>query len=213
MAVAVADVGDFDIPPQALASALDAYGAQTGVQLLYNSALAAGRSSPGVKGRMGQTQALQTLLAGSGLVARYTDGRAKAFVLAEANAPATTGLPPVFNGPVMALDTIHVEGPPVIKASGNHDLYARFVQSGIQSALHRDTVLRRQVYAVSLHVWVGATGRLDRAEVFGGAGDQALDRRVLEAIRGLAIAQPPPADLPQPIHVLVAAQAAATNGW
>ncbi|HEX4182630.1 MAG TPA: TonB family protein [Caulobacteraceae bacterium] len=205
-------VVDFSIPAQPLAAALDAYSAESGVQVLYASALAQDRRSPGVAGRINPTDALQQLLAGTGLVARYTDGRAAAFVLVPAQGPTDAGLPPSYAGPIMALDTIHVEGPPVLKGGGGgHELYARYVQSGILVALRRDRLLRGQSYAVSLHVWVGASGRLDRAEVFNGAGDAALDRHIVEAVQGLSIDQPPPRDLPQPVHVVVAVKTAATN--
>ncbi|WP_123564481.1 TonB-dependent siderophore receptor [Pseudomonas vranovensis] len=70
---------DFNIPAQALADALDQFSAQSGLQVIYDANQLAGRSSPGVKGRMSPTQALQALTAGSS--ARLSQPNASSFVI------------------------------------------------------------------------------------------------------------------------------------
>ncbi len=64
----------FDIPPQALASALSRFGETANLELLYDAALARGLNTQGVSG-MTYTpeQALRILLAGTGLTARFGD--------------------------------------------------------------------------------------------------------------------------------------------
>lgn len=59
----------FDIPAGALSTALTRLAAQTGAQLTANGELTAGKSSPALKGTMTLDQALERLLAGSGMVA------------------------------------------------------------------------------------------------------------------------------------------------
>ena len=62
----------FDIPPQELTSALNAFAETAQVQLSFPSKLAEGKSSPGVEGRYKPIQALEKLLEGSGLEYRIT---------------------------------------------------------------------------------------------------------------------------------------------
>jgi len=63
----------FNIPPQALGSALNAYADAAGVQLSYPAALTGGLKSPGVSGQYTAQQALQKLLTGTGIVSRTTE--------------------------------------------------------------------------------------------------------------------------------------------
>jgi len=60
----------FDIPASDLKSALDAYIKQTGQQIVYKSDDLKGKSSPGARGAMTSEQALEALLAGTGLQVR-----------------------------------------------------------------------------------------------------------------------------------------------
>lgn len=62
----------FDIPAQALSSALNAYADAANIQLSYPSALTTGLRSTGVSGQFTAQQALQKLLTGTGLVPRST---------------------------------------------------------------------------------------------------------------------------------------------
>jgi hypothetical protein len=61
----------FDIPVQPLAAAIETYAAATGLQVLYNAHLVAGRRSTELVGVLTPQAALQVLLKGSGLVVRY----------------------------------------------------------------------------------------------------------------------------------------------
>jgi len=63
----------FEIPPQALASALSSFGEAADLQVLYDAALARGLKTEGVSGTYTPEQALRILLAGTGLVARFGD--------------------------------------------------------------------------------------------------------------------------------------------
>jgi iron complex outermembrane recepter protein len=81
-----AQVREFDIPSGELKTALDAYVAQTGQQLVYRSDDLKGLSSKGVQGTITQEQALQRLLEGTNLkIRRDASG---AMVLFTDEAPA-----------------------------------------------------------------------------------------------------------------------------
>lgn len=62
----------YDIPAGALATALNRFAEQSGVQLLYDAPLAQNRQTPGLHGSFGTAEGLSRLLAGSGLAYRQT---------------------------------------------------------------------------------------------------------------------------------------------
>ncbi len=57
----------FNIPAQPLATALSTFASQAGVKIAYPASLAAGRSARPVRGNLSTAEALQRLLAGTGL--------------------------------------------------------------------------------------------------------------------------------------------------
>lgn len=64
----------FDIPAQALSTALDQFARQSGVQILYPYRIASGRRSTALRGEMPVRAALERLLRGNGLeIARFGD--------------------------------------------------------------------------------------------------------------------------------------------
>ncbi|WP_296615449.1 TonB-dependent receptor [Sphingomonas sp.] len=65
-----------DIPAGSLAEALKVYSAQTGVQLVYSSALVDGMQSSGASGKMSAKEALFRILSGTGLTAQMNGGSA-----------------------------------------------------------------------------------------------------------------------------------------
>ncbi|WP_231635674.1 STN domain-containing protein [Novosphingobium sp. ST904] len=89
----------YDVAAGSLADALNDFAEQSGVELVYDSALVAGRTSGGIKGRHNPAAALSRLLAGSGLTARRTS--ANTFTVERA-LQAEAG--------VVQLGTLRVEG-------------------------------------------------------------------------------------------------------
>lgn len=74
----------FQIPAQSLATALQAYGQRAGVQVLYESELAAGRQSVAVEGEYASDRALKLLLSATDLEVHYI--RPDAITLSPRNA-------------------------------------------------------------------------------------------------------------------------------
>jgi iron complex outermembrane receptor protein len=70
----------FDIPAQPLSSALEAFGSQSGGEILFDRAQTAGKSAPAVRGAMAPSEALRRLLVGSALSMRQVN--ATTFVVA-----------------------------------------------------------------------------------------------------------------------------------
>nr|WP_232418448.1 TonB-dependent receptor [Methylotenera sp. 1P/1] len=65
-----------DIPSQPLAAALNQLGKSTNLNIAFPSDLVLGKTSPAVKGRMSRKEALQRILANSGLAAKIDEGNA-----------------------------------------------------------------------------------------------------------------------------------------
>lgn len=79
---------EFDLPAQPLANTLRAVGARGGVDIAFAPETVQGRNAPAIKGRYSVRDALQRVLAGSGLVVQTTPGGS--FVIQPPNAPRAT---------------------------------------------------------------------------------------------------------------------------
>lgn len=90
----------FDIPAQPLAQALTAFGQQAGLQIAVNAAAVSGKTSSALSGAMTAEQALQRLLAGTGVSYRFTSP----------NAVTVSGGPD--SGSAVALDPVRVQANP-----------------------------------------------------------------------------------------------------
>ena len=173
----------FDIAAQPLQSALDAYGAATGLEVLYDSRLAAGRRSGGVAGALTPATALQTLLQGTGLRALY----------AGANAFAVVPAPPV--------------AVPPLNAAGNAAAYRQYfgvIQANIADAFCRQAETVPGAYRLALRFWIGPTGAILRPELLGSTDNAERDAAIAEALRQVTLSPPPPIGMPQPITMVVA---------
>lgn len=171
----------FDIPSQSLSQALEIYGELTGWEILYNSNLAVGRRSGPVQGRFSPTEALQVLLAGTGLMAKYTN--AGSFVLVAAPA-----------------------GPRRAPSSPEHwDYYGR-IQNSLREALCRSDAARPGHYRIAAQFWIGATGDIARYQRLGSTGQPETDGRIDRTLSELRIGTPPPVGFAQPVTILIVPQ-------
>jgi hypothetical protein len=190
----------FDIPAQPLAKAIEAYSASGGVQVLYDSALAAHRRSSAVHGLYTRLAALQQLLAGTDLILRRTETDDVVLSLAGAE---TESVPSAI-GPgdqILVLDTLKVSD------SGDHAYlaYVGVVEADIQKALHRDPRTRSGNYRVGLELWLAADGTVTRSRIARTTGDGGRDEAIVLALASLVVSQPPPADMPQPVGIRIMA--------
>lgn len=85
--------------------------------------------------------------------------------------------------------------------------YAGQVQTRIQQALQRNRKTRSASLSVQVRVWPDAGGRINRAQLASSTGDPLLDTAIRdEVLTGLQLEQPPPADMPAPITLRLAAR-------
>lgn len=113
-AAAQAAERDFNIAPQSLTTALAQFGQQSGVQITADGDMVRNLSTPGVQDRMTPAQALQRLLAGTGLT--YSIASNGTFALQKAVSQAGS------NPNTIQLGTVRVEGqsgPPSTSVLGN----------------------------------------------------------------------------------------------
>lgn len=95
----------FDIPAGPLGRALAAFGRQSGTQVSYEASIAAGKTSPGIRGPATREQAIAQILKGSGLAYSFAD--ATNVLITQRAAAGGEGLAP--DGSLM-LDAIQVTG-------------------------------------------------------------------------------------------------------
>jgi hypothetical protein len=166
----------FDIPAQPLAAALDRYGDATGREVLYNPTLTDGRTSEPVKGIFVPETALQLLLAGTGLAARFL--KDNSFVLVPAP-----------------------EAPPGGSAVSRQ--YYGVVQAKLRDALCRTSAVRPGRYRIAALVWIEPSGTVAKFERLGSAGAVELDRGIDNALRNLNVGAPVPAGFAQPMLIMI----------
>ncbi|SCX73242.1 STN domain-containing protein [Variovorax sp. EL159] len=179
----------FDLSAQPLARSLAVFGQLTGHSVLVTSRLTDGREASPVQGDFTPREALQRMLVGTGLVARYTG--ASAFTLV----------------PVQAATGVQGERAPTGAATaGNaHALqaYAAVLQGAVTRVLciaQPDAFGR---YRLAIQLWIDPAGAVADARLLEGSGVQARDATVLASLRALGLDAPPPAALPQPFTLLL----------
>lgn len=178
----------YDIPAQALDSALDAYIKVSGAQLLYETDLTTGRRSAEVRGQFAPAQALQALLMGTGLVARRTDVDAVSIV------PAS-----------MQSDKV----PVTAFAQGSR--FVDTLQANVVAALCGHTQTRPGGYKIAFELWIGQTGDIQSSALIGSSGDPSRDAAIVKALQDIKVDAPLPIGMPQPIIMSIRQRASNDN--
>ncbi|MCA6119333.1 energy transducer TonB [Bradyrhizobium sp. WSM 1738] len=170
----------FDIPAQSLETALEAFGERSRLQILYETALTAGRRSSEVKGAFTRSAALRQLLSGTGLEFAYTGEQA--FTLM----PIRAALRP---NPKIA----------------DYNRFLGGVQAGVLAALCRNPETRPGAYRLAMQFWIGEAGRIEGPRLLSSTGLNRRDAAVTETLKRVTFGQPPPPDMPQPITMVLSA--------
>jgi periplasmic protein TonB len=85
--------------------------------------------------------------------------------------------------------------------------YAAEVQARIADALRQNGKTRDVSLRLKVRIWSDATGRITRAVLSGSTGDASLDLAIKnEVLTGLQLQEPPPADMPMPIVMMIREQ-------
>ena len=175
----------FDIPSQSLEAALDAYGTASRMQVLYETALTAGRRSAAVQGLFTREAALRQLLGGTGLVFSLTGEQA--FTLVPAAPPA----------------------PAVLPASAvAYRSFLGWVQAGVMTALCRHAETRPGPARLAFQFCIGDAGDIRAPRLLASTGEAGRDVAVTAALAALALGRSPPSGMPQPVTMVLNADRA-----
>jgi hypothetical protein len=180
----------FDIPPQPLLKALQAYSEATGQAVLVDNALAAGRQSPGVRGEFAKIEALQRLLTGTGLVASYSTDQAFTLKLAESGESGSTTVQERSEA---------MQGGGIDAVT---ERYAGKIQRPIETALCQSDLTRPGTYRLAMQIWIAPSGKVERTRVLTPMRSAQRGDKVRDTLNGLTL-DPPPPDMPEPITLLL----------
>ncbi|MEP9360960.1 STN domain-containing protein [Sphingomonas sp. KR3-1] len=190
----------FDIPAQPLDAALTSYFRASGVQLLYDSALTAGRRSNAVRGSLTPREALRQLLLGTGLIARYS--RANAAIITSPDSSDTTPLVPL--GRVVVRE--RVTASPRASAIQRMAFYAQ-LSDELEAHLRRDRRTDRLTFSVHASIQIAPGGKLEHVRIERGQ-DPRAEQAIAEVLSG-KIVSPPPEGIAQPLLVVLKGKAGA----
>jgi TonB family protein len=171
----------FDVPAQPLVSALETYGAISGWQVVYDSALVKGRRSTEVKGAFTPEFALRTILTGTGLSPRYM--AADGFVLVP--------------DPIIKGADINTAAPSAVTR------YYGNIQAGLRQIFCADGRARSGGYRVALGLWISSSGAVSHSSLLDSTGDSDLDATLDRAVRNMNIGEPPPPGFAQPVVMVI----------
>ncbi len=176
----------YEIPAQPLDAALDRYIVASGTQVLFETSIAAGRRSTEVKGQFSPEVALETLLAGTGVVALRTG--ADSFVIAATSdgSDAQSKRPDIG--------------------------FLGALQHGVLDVLCRDARTRPGGYRAGIELWVTPTGIIEHSALIDSTGDAQRDTLLTAALQGARIGMKPPPDVPQPFLLAIAQRSPRQTG-
>lgn len=176
----------FDIPAQSLEAALAAYVVVTAVETIYDSELVGARQSTAVKGVFTPDVALRILLEGSGL-SEISTGSAFAVV----DLPRGTR----YGG--VRLSEVGT--------------YYRSLQTGIARTFCRHAETMPGSFRAIIRFSIGSSGELRNPRLLNSTGDLRRDSIIADELRDVTV-EAPPANMPQPVTMMVAPRAAVRTG-
>jgi protein TonB len=82
--------------------------------------------------------------------------------------------------------------------------YKGLLAADIKAALDADRRVRAQSYNLTLELWIGRDGRIERVELGGTTGDRAVDKNLRQALADIGrVREAPPLEMPQPVRLRV----------
>ena len=190
---------DFDIAAQPLVSALDAYSAATGLQVVYDATLAEGRRAQAVRGSMAADVALQLLLEDTGLGGGLLLGLAH---------PGVGAVYAATN----AFTIVPAPAPRQAASMRGFMPYLAAVQGRVEEAFCRSSLTAPGGYRIKFRFWIGHGGEVLQPQLLGSTDDRARDQAIAALLRSVVIGRPPPPDMPQPVMMAVSPRPPAETG-
>jgi len=190
----IGGIAHFDIPAQPLAEALESFGRLTHLSVLMQSNMLNGRTSAPVEGDYSARDALQRMLAGTGLRARFPGPDAITIVAAPV-------APDEASAPVAAASLLTIDG--AQSDGADYRPYLAMVQMRITQALCKSPETRPGSYRLAVSMRIGDQGGVVASRIAGSTGDAARDAAIAETMRALVFDEPAPASMPEPVTILL----------
>jgi hypothetical protein len=185
-----------DNPPGVpLAEALRRFAKERGYDVVFPEMLVEGKRAAPIREAGSAYDALTQMLAGSGLVPRFT--RPDAFVLEPASPTAPAD---------MSLERIEVLTSPFGGMSAEYRWYGEKLLETSLRTLRQSRELGLKTYDFTLYVWLSGEGEIVDLEGYGGAENQEALAMAKEMLRGVLVGTIPPLDMPQPVGLRIVAQ-------
>jgi hypothetical protein len=181
----------FNIPAQPLDSALEHYAATSGLPVIFDGSMVAGRMSTPLQGTYPAELALRRLLEGTGLTVDYADAaQADVFVLKAAD----TDTQPM---PAAAVSDTRESDSPL------HGHYDGLVQTRLWDAFCNIPSIVPGDYKAAVQFNVDPAGRLAEVRLLRSTGDDKRDGQIKLTLEHIQLDEPPPADMVQPIDMVI----------
>lgn len=184
----------FDLPAQPLAKTLQDFARLTELIVLAPAPLLDGRTSAPVQGDFAPRDALARMLAGTGLRAEFSRPD-EAIIVAQ---PAAETPPATADTPADA--ALPIDG---IGDSGERRTFAGLLQAHLIDALCAQPGAVPGSYRLVAQVRIDNRGAVVAVNMVASSGSAARDAAVMRALRALKLDDAPPADLPQPVTILL----------
>ena len=85
--------------------------------------------------------------------------------------------------------------------------YLGMVTKDVDDVLRRNDKVRSGKYKVTVKLWIALSGNVDRFELLNSTGDAEVDAEMKRALAGIKLLKdPPPADMPQPVRLLISSR-------
>jgi hypothetical protein len=184
----------FDIPAQPLADALKSFDRLTHLSVLVQSSVLDGRTSAPVLGDYLAHDALQHMLAGTGLQARFPGLDAVTIVAV----PTPSEPTPQSTGPI---SSSVIDG--ALAGGADYRPYLAMVQGRVTQALCESPLTRPGSYRLAIRLRIGDEGRVVASGIAGSTGDATRDAAIAETVRTLVLDAPAPPSMPEPVTILL----------
>jgi TonB family protein len=181
-----------DIPAQPLSSALFAYSKITGAQVLVDDMIGRSRRSTPLHGVYDSADALQILVAGTGLEPRAIGDTG--FTLVPIRPPAAPEIP---------VDAAFSWSSDPVRAA-----FYTGLQGTITRALDQRPEARPGNYRAVVQLRFTPDGTVRTANLLESTGNRYTDAAIVDALRGLSVGHAPPDRLAQPVTFVILPRAA-----
>ncbi len=187
----------FDVPAQPLSDALGAYGHIAGRMVIAPSRYVNGLMSAPVSGDYSPREALQRLLAGTGLQASFANAD-EAIIMPLPQAPQS-----VEPQTSLAVTASAIDGG---TAGGDYSAYAATVQTRVTEALCASPLTRPGSYRLVAQLLLADTGAIKASRILASTGLPERDVAIERVMAALVLDSAPPASLPEPVTILLRPQ-------